>query len=75
MVFKTIIGVFFCREFVDKVQIFTGTLVSSQYDHFEGRGIDFSENAISNQVFRSLQFFKKTLFLNYNANFLRDWRF
>ena len=75
MVFKTIIGVFVCREFVDKVQIFTGTLVSSQYDHFEGRGIDFSENAISNQVFRSLQFFKKTLFLTYNANFLRDWRF
>ena len=75
MVFKTIIGVFVCREFVDKVQIFTGTLVSSQYDHFEGRGIDFSENAISNQVFRSLQFFKKTLFLTYNVNFCRDWSF
>ena len=62
MVFKTIIGVFVCRDFVDKVQIFTGTLVSSQYDHFEGRGIDFSENAISNQAFRSLQFFKKKPF-------------
>ena len=48
------IGVIFCCEFVDKVQIFTGALVSSQYDHFEGRGIDFSENAISNQVLRSL---------------------
>ena len=71
MVFRIIIGVIFCCEFVDKVQIFTGALVSSQYDHFEGRGIDFSENAISNQVFRSLQFFKKTLFLTYNANFLR----
>ena len=72
MVFETIIGVFVCCEFVDKVQIFTETSVSSQYDHFEGRGIDFSENTISNQVFRSLQFFKKTLFLTYNANFLRN---
>ena len=48
MVFKTIIGVFVCCEFVDKVQIFTETSVSSQYDHFEGRGIDFSENKIWN---------------------------
>ena len=72
MVFKIINGVISYHEFVGKVQIYTGTLVSSQYDHFEGRGIDFSENAISNQVFRSLQFFKKTLFLTYNANFLRN---
>ena len=55
-------GVISSYEFVGKVQTYTGTLVSSQYDHFEGRGIDFSENAISNQVFQSLQFFKKTLF-------------
>jgi hypothetical protein len=75
VVFEIINGVISCYEFVGKIQIYTGTLVSSQYDHFEGRGIDFSENAISNQVFRSLQFlqfFKKTLFLTYNANFLRN---
>ena len=53
---------FFLHESVGEVQIYSGTLVWSQYDYFESRGIDFSEITVSNQVFRRSKFLKKHFF-------------
>ena len=68
-------GTVFLHESVGKVQIYSGTLVWSQYDYFESRGIDFSEITVSNQVFRRSKFLKKTLFLTQKANIRREWSF
>ena len=56
-------GTVFLHESVGKVQIYSGTLVWSQYDYFESRGIDFSEITVSNQVFRRSIFLKNHFFL------------
>ena len=59
---KMTFGTVFLHESVGKVQIYSGTLVWSQYDYFESRGIDFSEITVSNQVFRRSKFLKKHFF-------------
>ena len=71
MTFDTV----FLHESVGEVQIYSGTLVWSQYDYFESRGIDFSEITVSNQVFTEVQIFEKPLFLTQKANICREWSF
>ena len=58
MTFDTV----FLHESIGEVQIYSGTLIWSQYDYFESRGIDFSEITVSNQVFRRSKFLKNHFF-------------